>query len=140
MRCFVNNEWHSQCLDACPSGWACAATHGSRSSGRAVDGQDEDHKGATQFDDGIFGSGATRLSSAISKFAGTAAEELQRAAHDDPKLRTGLPIFLTVVGAFIVLACVTFYRVRRKGGRKRPPRLDFQEVARLSGAMEDIHI
>ena len=140
------------------SGWACAATAGrtsssssgsgsgsgsssgsgggGSSSSRADHGQEEDHDGASHFGDGIFASGATQLSSAVSKFAGNAAAELQRAAHDDPKFRTGLPVFLAAVGAFIVLACVTFYRVRRKGGRKRPPRLDFQEMTRLSGAEE----
>ena len=54
--------------------------------------------------------------------------ELERAAEADEKLRKGLPIFFGSMGAFLLLACVTFCRVRRRGGRKAPPRLEFSAV------------
>ena len=151
VRCFVNNAWHSQCLDACPNGWACAEGGSTSAEERREDkpptraeaslagGSTSGRSGTTSSSglfsvdrlSGLLASGAVAQQS-ISQFAGKAAQELEQAAHDDPKLRKGLPMFFSAVGAFLALACVTFYRVRRKGGRKRPPRVDFLEMRRLS--------
>ena len=73
------------------------------------------------------------LTAAISLIAATASQELSAAARDDPKLYAGLPLFAAAMAAFLLLACITFYRVRRRGGRKAPPRLNFQELQQVPG-------
>ena len=73
---------------------------------------------------------AAHLTASVSKFAVLAKAELAQAARDDPKLQIGLPVAFGIVGCFLLLACFTFWRVRRRGGRKRPPRLDY-EMKRL---------
>ena len=102
LHCFVNNDWHSQCLDTCPSGWACAAGSSSSSSSSSSRAREDNRESKTHVDETFrAGSGSESVESvsgstsgiassvdallasstaaqqAISKFAGNAAQELK---------------------------------------------------------------
>ena len=69
-------------------------------------------------------------------------EQLQRlqqrfvAAADEDGRLWGFVAFMGATLAFLLLACVTFCRVRRTGGRKTPPRLNLydDETTELAAA------
>ena len=76
----------------------------------------------------------------VAACARDAAARWRAAATEDPKL-WGLPAFGAAVLLFLLLACVTFCRVRRRGGRRAPPKLDFEEQGRQlvsAGSEEDV--
>ena len=127
--CFRNNAYHSQCLAACPQGWECNGPVGLlspvTSAGHAQPhGGGDGGSGHSLSSLSSLGGGVSLLAGKASEAASEAAQRFRTAAQQDSRIY-GSVYFFGGVGCFLLLACVTFCRVRRRGGRVAPPKLDF---------------
>ena len=93
-KCWVRDASYSSCQASCPDGWACAG-----GTGMAGPGGQTVHNG---FDD-------IKLPSSLSD----AEQRWQKAAEEDPRLNSLLDL-LQIVGVVIVLAALSFVRIRMK--------------------------